>query len=340
MSELGGNSVVHMAFGPFGDTQALYYSTFESDDIRRLSYTGTTNAAPTAVIAATPTFGEAPLTVAFNGSASSDPEDAALTYAWDFGDGQTSTLVAPEHTFTAPGTYTVTLIVRDERSIASDPATVRIDVGNTPPEPQIITPADGTSFVVGQRFTLSGSASDAQEGSIPGERLQWEVRQHHGAHFHPYLSATGSSVELTAPNPEDLPAVDTSYVEIRLTAVDALGRTSTITRELRPQIVTLTFNTAPSGLEVIVDGGTSGNTVVGPAAVRSWPGYRLSLDVPENQELDGEPMQFCHWAHSQNTQNTIVTPGQASVYTAVFVPEDETCLALDLNEVYLPIIAP
>jgi gliding motility-associated-like protein len=36
---------------------------------------------------------------------------APLTYAWTFGDGGTSTLENPTHTYTAPGTYTVTLDV-------------------------------------------------------------------------------------------------------------------------------------------------------------------------------------------------------------------------------------
>jgi PKD repeat protein len=35
----------------------------------------------------------------------------ALTYAWDFGDTNTSTDQNPTHTYTADGTYTVTLIV-------------------------------------------------------------------------------------------------------------------------------------------------------------------------------------------------------------------------------------
>ncbi|MCW3071271.1 MAG: hypothetical protein JWO44_1161 [Bacteroidetes bacterium] len=34
----------------------------------------------------------------------------AAAYLWDFGDGQSSTLASPEHTYTAAGTYTVTLI--------------------------------------------------------------------------------------------------------------------------------------------------------------------------------------------------------------------------------------
>lgn len=36
------------------------------------------------------------------------------TYAWDFGDGGTSTQVRPEHTYALSGTYTVTLVVKGE----------------------------------------------------------------------------------------------------------------------------------------------------------------------------------------------------------------------------------
>nr|MBP7270695.1 PKD domain-containing protein [Bacteroidia bacterium] len=36
-----------------------------------------------------------------------------LTYSWDFGDGTTSTVANPSHTFPAPGTYTVCLSIAD-----------------------------------------------------------------------------------------------------------------------------------------------------------------------------------------------------------------------------------
>ncbi len=53
------------------------------------------NQPPKAIMTATPRSGNAPLTVQFDGTGSSDPEGKALTYAWDFGDGTTATTAPP-----------------------------------------------------------------------------------------------------------------------------------------------------------------------------------------------------------------------------------------------------
>jgi gliding motility-associated-like protein len=45
---------------------------------------------------------------------------------WDFGDGQTSTLQSPSHSYTAPGTYTVTLIVDNGTCTSTFTTTVQI----------------------------------------------------------------------------------------------------------------------------------------------------------------------------------------------------------------------
>ncbi|MGD8794660.1 MAG: PKD domain-containing protein, partial [Anaerolineae bacterium] len=69
---------------------------------------------PTADLAAKPVAGDMPLTVVFTATATTvPPGDPTLAYAWDFGDGGTSWQVAPSHTYTTAGVYTVRLVVEN-----------------------------------------------------------------------------------------------------------------------------------------------------------------------------------------------------------------------------------
>ena len=74
---------------------------------------GSGNAAPAASFTASPETGTAPLTVAFDAAASTDPDGSISGYAWNFGDGSTGSGVNATHTFVAGGSYTVTLTVTD-----------------------------------------------------------------------------------------------------------------------------------------------------------------------------------------------------------------------------------
>jgi len=62
-----------------------------------------------------PYAGQQGVPLAFDASASSDPDGDALTFAWDFGDGSTAAGATPQHAFEASGLYTVTLTATDAR---------------------------------------------------------------------------------------------------------------------------------------------------------------------------------------------------------------------------------
>ncbi|MGH8206345.1 MAG: PKD domain-containing protein [Steroidobacteraceae bacterium] len=57
--------------------------------------------------------GQAPLTVNFNASGSSDPQGYALTYTWAFGDGTTGTGATVSHVFEDHGQYDARVTVSD-----------------------------------------------------------------------------------------------------------------------------------------------------------------------------------------------------------------------------------
>lgn len=97
------------------------------------------NLAPVAAVSATPTTGDFPLNVTFNGAGSTDSDGTIVSYAWTFGDGGTASVSSPSHTYTAAGTYNAVLTVTDNDG-ASDVAAVTITVKDpTPPPPESAT---------------------------------------------------------------------------------------------------------------------------------------------------------------------------------------------------------
>ena len=73
--------------------------------------------------------------VSFDGSSSSDIEGDALTYSWNFGDGNTGTGINPKHTFAKEGTYTITLTVNDG-SVNSTPDTTSVYISEPTLDPE------------------------------------------------------------------------------------------------------------------------------------------------------------------------------------------------------------
>lgn len=78
----------------------------------------TDNTSPVANISVDVTEGDAPLTVNFDASGSTDADGDVLTYSWDFGDGSTNPSTEKvQYTFESNGSYLVTLLVNDGQGV-------------------------------------------------------------------------------------------------------------------------------------------------------------------------------------------------------------------------------
>jgi glucose/arabinose dehydrogenase/PKD repeat protein len=318
---LGEGGPIAMAFGPHGSGRALYYTTFANfGEVRRISYTGDVNRTPSAALAATPTSGQLPLTVKFDGSGSGDPDAGdTLSYLWNFGDGSsTQTTITPtmSHTYSTKGTYPASLRVRDDHGAVSQAATVTIDAGNEAPDPTITSPSVSLHFRVGQQITLNGSATDQEDGQLPANSFSWEVLKHHnGDHTHPYFSGNGNNLTITAPPPEGLSSTGPgSYLEVRFTATDSEGLSKTVTQELQPNRVNLTFESNPSALSLQADD----VTFAAPRTLVSWEGYELSVNAPSPQTLSGMTYGFSSWSDGKGQTHEVVTGASPNTYTATF----------------------
>jgi PKD repeat protein len=98
-------------------------------------------------------------------TSSSTDDGSIASYAWTFGDGATSTQPSPQHQYGAPGTYTVTLTVTDNKG-ATDALTRQVVVNPTdppgPPQTVTATPGDRSATVA---WDAPASGGDSAIGS-------------------------------------------------------------------------------------------------------------------------------------------------------------------------------
>jgi PKD repeat protein len=116
--------------------------------------TATAPAAPVASFTASPTSGPAPLAVQFTDTSTGSP----TSWTWNFGDGTSSTSQHPSHTYTAAGTYTVSLTVAN--AIGSDTVT----------KSGLISASPGS---IGFQDMSTQGTGGAATGEKPESKLWW-----------------------------------------------------------------------------------------------------------------------------------------------------------------------
>ncbi|HHH80275.1 MAG TPA: PKD domain-containing protein, partial [Thermoplasmatales archaeon] len=203
-------------------------------------------------------------TINFDGSESWDPDgDSIVSYLWNFGDGETSNMVSPTHTFTHDGIYDVTLTVTDAQGYSGvDHCDIRIDA-YTPPETEaVIKGSTGNNGWLKSRAQISLVATDWTGVDYTKYKIDDETNWHTytgsiSVWTNGYHTVSYYSVDVYG-NTEDVKTtpfkIDTEkpMLEVELSGTEVDGWYTT------PVTVTCSANDAVSGLYIIrysVDGG-------------------------------------------------------------------------------------
>jgi PKD repeat protein len=171
-------------------------------------------------------------------SGSTDADEDALTYAWDFGDGTTASGPTTSKTYSQSGTYPVKLTVTDAAA-QSTTLTKQVTVAaNKAPV------AGFTSTVTDLEASVDASASTDTDGRIAS--FDWDFGD----------GSTGTGVAATRTY-----AAAGTY-QVSLTVTDDLGAQTTTTRAVtvaeRPNTApTASFTADATGLTVAVDASAS-----------------------------------------------------------------------------------
>jgi PKD repeat protein len=313
----GARTPVELEFGPGGE---LWYVDLFGGRIHRLGYSAT-NQAPQAAVVATPSSGDAPLTVSLDagGSTDADPGDV-LTYAWDTdGDGEPDdgTERTVTVTYESPGTRTVRVRVTDAAG-ATDTATALVRVGTAPPEPVIAEPAPGETEPVGAAVAFSGGATVPGVGALPESALTWGVDLLHcttlqQCHRHPDVFTAEGVAEGSFTMPDhEYPAA----VELRLSATWA-GETSTVVRRIDYTTAEVTL-VGPSEVELALAG-----TVGPPPLTGTLPvGSTVTVSAPPSVPTSSGTLVLGSWSDGgAPTHEIVVGPGETTLLARyVLVP--------------------
>lgn len=299
--------VVEMQTGPQGD---IFYVDITAGKVVRITSKG-----PKARLTVDHTSGGAPLTVHLDASTSSDPDEFdQISFSWDLdNDGafDDATGATVTKTYTSRGTYTPKVKVTDLLGLY-DIESVTINVDSALPVPSFNGPSPNKLWSVGQHINFAGSATDAEDGTLPASALSWRIILMHAhedapdqpAHQHEVADFDGvASGTFNAPDHEY-----PSWLEVWLTATDSDGNSTTIKRRLNPNPATVTIGASTPGVQVTFDEAT----YTTPFTRTVIAGSTNTLSLATEQTINGEDWIFDGWNDLRTNGREYVAPGGAS----------------------------
>ncbi|HSM29142.1 MAG TPA: PKD domain-containing protein [Woeseiaceae bacterium] len=221
-----------------------------------------------------PYSGEAGTTlIQFDGSGSSDPDGDAISFAWDFGDGNTASVMMPTHTYSTAGNYEVRLVVNDGQA-DSEPSVTSAAISAPPANiAPIADPGGPYSGEPGQTIVFDGSAS----ADPNGDALEYSWNFGDGS--------TGSGV-----SPEHAYTAAGNYT-VTLTVSDGSLQSD-------PVSTTADIAVPPANRAPVADPG-------GPYS--GAPGVEVRFDGSASSDPDGDVLTYA-WDFGDGSAGTGATP--------------------------------
>ena len=201
------------------------------------------------------------------------------------------------------------------------------DGANVGPTATISTPVTSVTFRGGDSVAFSGSATDPEDGPVPGSRLTWWVSLHHDTHTHPFLDRTPGSAGKVFVPPLGHPDQGI-FLRFHLEAVDAEGAADTVTVDLEPRRVQFALATEPAGLSLTLDG----QPEAAPRSIAGVVGMEREIGAPSPQTVGTTVYEFTTWSDGGSAVHRITTPPDSVLllarYRALATPNQPPTITL------------
>jgi glucose/arabinose dehydrogenase len=207
-------------------------------------------------------------------------------------------------------------------SISSDTSTEALlsVVQNTRPVPTITSPVINSFYSANDQLTISGSATDAEDGILSGSSLTFWMDLHHDTHTHPALAPTdGSNLPISFTIPNNGETSPNVFFRVYLRATDSDGFSSTTHVDIYPNLVGITVNSNVPEAEINFDGTYY---PVGEK-VYSVKGLIRILAAPTIVTTDTKTCYFKEWSNGNATKLIVFpTPAKDLELIATFDCDD------------------
>lgn len=299
-------SPVGMAAGPDGN---LYFLSRAANAVYKIAYT--TSSAP--VIDEQP----ASITVSKGNAATfyvKASNTDSLKYQWrkngiNISGAINATYRIATTNYADSGIYSV-VVSNSTASVTSHNAILKVTAPNQTPVATIKTPVKGATYAAGNKIYFSGSATDAEDGTLPASAFTWFVLFHHDAHTHPGPSVPSGVTSGSFTIPDVGETSGNVFYRLYLAVTDSKGAKDTSFTDILPRKSSITINTNPANLRITLDG----QPFTAPLTVTSVEGMKRTIGAVTPQGN----YTFSNWSNGGDTIQTIATPVDDVTYTANF----------------------